>query len=316
LPGILTIAKKEFTDHVSDNTFLLSFAVLLVVIVAGSYLLVLNVQDWTLNESLMRHFIEEGLAWKLNFSGFTMYVVEPFTLLGVFVAITLSFNSINKERGEGSLKVLLSYPIRKSKIIIGKLIGGLLAITIVVLSTMTVSFTMLIYFLGIPVNLDFLSRAAWITALGVLLLFIYLCVGTAVSVMVRDASAALMGILLILVALRSDFITLLVTLASSIASIIGIKFSLPLNLNYYPGSHLYWDTNLRNFWLPSPSESYLGFTSNIIRFVNPSGYPTVYIPLEFEWLLPKGIDLAQAMVVFAVTALALCIVLFVRREVE
>jgi ABC-type transport system involved in multi-copper enzyme maturation permease subunit len=244
-----------------------------------------------------------------------MFVAEPFTLLGIFVAITLSFNSINKERGEGSLKVLLSYPIRKSKIIIGKLIGGLLAITIVVVSTMTISFSILIYFLGIPVDLDFFYRVAWVTVLGVLLLFIYLCIGTAVSVIIQDTSAALMGILLVMVALRPDFITILVMIVSFAATYLGAPLRLPQNLNYFPGMHLFGDTSTRNFWLFSPSESYLGFTDNILRFINQSGYPIVNIPLEFEWLLPKSIDLAQAMVFFAITALTLCIILFIKKEV-
>jgi hypothetical protein len=41
----------------------------------------------------------------------------------------------------------------------------------------------------------------------------------------------------------------------------------------------------------------------------------VYIPLEFEWLLPKSIDLAQSMIVFAVASLIVCFILFTGREV-
>jgi ABC-type Na+ efflux pump permease subunit len=36
MPGILTIVKKKFVDHVSDRTFLLSFTILLISMVAGA----------------------------------------------------------------------------------------------------------------------------------------------------------------------------------------------------------------------------------------------------------------------------------------
>jgi ABC-2 type transport system permease protein len=316
LPGILTIAKKEFTDHVSDNTFLLIFGVLLIVMVAGAYVHVLNVQDWAYEEILRRDVEEASIAWKIYGPEFTNLVAEPFSLFGILVAIVLSFNSLNKERSEGSLKVLLSYPISKGKLIVGKLIGGLLVVVLVTLVSMTISFSIIIYYLAIPVTIDYLSRVASITFLGIVLLFFYLCVGTAVSVMITDASAALMGILLITVALRPDFITMILTIVSQVSNYVGVTLKLPENMSYYPGRNLYWDTNTRNFWMLSPSESFLGFTNNIFRFVNPSGYPTVYIPLEFEWLLPKSIDLAQSMVIFAIVSLTVCCILFVRREVS
>jgi ABC-2 type transport system permease protein len=315
LPGILTIAKKEFTDHVSDNTFLLSFSVLLIVMVAGAYVQVINAQDQAYSETLRGNILEEGQTWKLNGPEFTYLVAEPFSLLGVFVAIALSFNSINKERSEGSLKVLLSYPISKSKIIIGKLIGGLLVVSLVATSTMTIVFSIVMYYLGIPVTSDYLSRIVSVTSLGIILLFFYLCVGTAVSVVIQDTSAALMGILLIMVALRPDLGTILLTIVSLVSPIFGFPFRLPEKMSYYSGSHLYWNINTRNFWMMSPSESFLGFSNNIFRFVNPSGYPTVYIPLEFEWLLPKSIDLAQSMIVFAIASLVVCFILFTGKEV-
>jgi ABC-2 type transport system permease protein len=316
LPGILTIAKKEFTDHVSDNTFLLIFGVLLIVMVAGAYVFVLNIQDWAYQAILRRDLEEASLAWKIYGPEFTNLVAEPFALFGVLVAIVLSFNSLNKERSEGSLKVLLSYPISKGKLIVGKLIGGLLVVVLVTLVSMTISFSIIIYYLAIPVTIDYLSRVASITFLGIVLLFFYLCVGTAVSVMITDASAALMGILLITVALRPDFITMLLTIVSGVSNFVGITFRLPENMSYYPGGNFYWNTNTRNFWILSPPQAFLGFSSNIFRFVNPSGYPTVYIPLEFEWLLPKSIDLVQSMIVLAAVSLVICCILFVRREIS
>jgi ABC-2 type transport system permease protein len=315
LAGVLTIAKKEFTDHVSDNTFLLSFAVLLIVMVAGAYVQVLNAQDWAYSETLQRHVVEQDQVWKVNNSGFTDNIAEPLSSLGIFVAIALSFNSINKERSEGSLKVLLSYPISKGKIVIGKLLGGLLVVSVVVVASMTISFSIVMYYLGISVTTDFLLRIASVTALGILLLFFFTCVGIAISVMVQDTSAALMGILLVMVALRPDTITMLLTIVSGISTTLGVPFRLPENMRYYAGSHLYWDTTTRNYWMMSPSEAFLGFSSNIFQFQNIGYYPPATIFLPFEWLLPKSLDLAESLIVFAVVSLVVCWILFTRWEV-
>ena len=315
MPGILTIAKKEFTDHVSDNTFLLSFGVLLIVMVAGAYVQVINAQDQAYSEALRGNPLDESLTWKLYGSDFTYLVAEPFTLFGVFVAIALSFNSINSERTDGSLKVLLSYPISKGKVIIGKLLGGLLVVSMVTVISIIITFSIVMYFLSIPLTTDYFLRVASVTSLGIVLLFFFLCVGTAVSIMIQDTSAALMGILLIVVALQADFISMGAIIVSSVSNIIGVQFKLPTNMGYVSGGHLYGDISTRAFWIFSPSESFLGFTSNIFRFVNSSGYPIVYIPLEFEWLLPKGIDLAESLIALAVASTIICCILFVRRDV-
>jgi ABC-type transport system involved in multi-copper enzyme maturation permease subunit len=314
LPGILTIAKKEFTDHVSDNTFLLSFAVLLIVMVAGAYVQVLNAQDWAHQETLQRHVVEQDQVWKVNNWGFTDNIAEPLSTLGVFVAIALSFNSINKERTEGSLKVLLSYPISKAKLIIGKLLGGLLVISLVVVASMTISFSIVMYFLSIPVTTDFLQRIASVTSLGIVLLFFFLCIGTAISIIVHDTSAALMGILLAMVALRPDSIVLLLTIISNIATLAGVHFRLPPDMLYYGGSQLIYINDARSFWVMSPIDSFLGFSTNIFQFQNISGNPPEYFFLSFEWLLPKSLDLAESIIVFAAVSLIVCCILFMRSE--
>ncbi len=314
----LTVAKKEFRDHISDQTFLLSFLVLLIVVAGGAYVLVLNAQDSALNLALRGQVIAEGQIWKENFGSFTYFISGPFSALAVFVAIAMSFNSMNKERTEGSLKVLLSYPIRRWEVILGKLLGGFLVVSVVTLATMIISFSIVMYFLGIPPTADFLLRAISVTGLGITLLFFYLCVGTAISSIVRDTSAALVGTLLVVVTLRAYSISVVLLLLSIVYTYLGVRASLPQSLFYVSEHYLYLDSSYRSFWVYSPSEAFLGYSNNIFQFQN-VGYATgepVYIPIEFEWLLPKNLDLVWSIIAFTVVALIVCLVIFSRRDVE
>ena len=64
MPGVLTIARKEFKDHVSDKAFLLCFAALLVAMVGGSFYYIQHVQDSNLLWSGRGDNISEDSAWK------------------------------------------------------------------------------------------------------------------------------------------------------------------------------------------------------------------------------------------------------------
>ena len=141
MTGITTILNKEFQDHVSDSTFLIVFAAFLVAMVGGSFHLVNRTQDLTSSWLESGYLSSDQVGWKYLYYHFPEYVISQITSIGILVAIVLSYNSINKERKEGSLKVLLSYPVNRDKIILGKLIAGTLVLTIVcVLSSSVLMF--------------------------------------------------------------------------------------------------------------------------------------------------------------------------------
>jgi ABC-2 type transport system permease protein len=316
MPGVLTIAKKEFVDHVTDHTFLLSFGVLLIVMAAGAYSYVYEAQDWAYQETLRGHAVEEGQVWKTNQHGFTNNIAQPLASLGVFVATVLSFNSINRERREGSFKILLSYPIRRSEVVLGKLLGGAITVTLVAVASMTISFAIVMYYLSIPATSDFLLRFTTVTGLGILLLFFYLCLGTALSSVVRDTTVALIGILLLATILRFESISMMLVTLSGVAYYLGYEFKIPEDLRYGVGRFFYFNTATRDYWITSPFEAFIGFSSEIFRFQNPVFNPPKYIPIEYEWLLVRNLDLVWSITLFAAIAFVACFVLIWRRDIS
>ena len=283
---------------------------------AGAYSFVYEAQDWAYRETLSGHAVEEGQVWKTNTFGFTNNIAQPLASLGVFVATVLSFNSINRERREGSFKILLSYPIRRSEVVLGKLLGGAITVTLVAVASMTISFAIVMYYLSIPATSDFLLRFSTVTGLGILLLFFYLCIGTALSSVVRDTSVALIGILLLATTLRLESISMLLVTLSGLAYYLGYEFKIPEDLRFGVSHFFYFDTATRGYWVISPFEAFVGFSNNIFRFQNQFWNPPEYIPIEYEWLLVRNLDLVWSIILFAAFAFVACFVVIWRRDIS
>ncbi len=316
MPGVLTIAKKEFVDHVSDQTFLLSFGVLMLVMLLGTYANVQDVQGEAIRDPSWGIKFGSEFYWKDNYVGFVNNIIQPFSLLGTLVAIVVSINSISKERTEGSLKVLLSYPLSRGKLILGKALGGAIVLTIVALASLTISFSLTMFYLSIPPTYEMLARIAAVVGLGIILLFFYLFVGTILSILFRDANTILIGSILVISALRPELILMTLTSLSNILPYVGIQFDVPRYLHYGLVTYFYPSPEFTKISFFIPTESYLSFSYSIFKFQNTGTYPEPWaIPVTFDWLLPKYMDLVYPVIVSAAAAFTLCYLIFRRADV-
>jgi ABC-2 type transport system permease protein len=300
LPGILTIAKKEFTDHVSDRTFLLCFATLLIIMTGSAFYQVQSYSGITVQPAWLQ--IPEYLH---------IYLTTQLSSLGALLAIALSLTSIQKERTEGSLKVLLSYPLYRDKIILGKLLAGALVLTLVATASTAISFSIMAYYMSIPLTIDFLLRVAAITAMGVALLTFFLCLGTAVSSVVRSTAASLMILLIAVFLLRGETLWTAIIVISRLLpgfSTISIPF-------YQGGSYAFTTAGysiFRQYAWASPVEAYHHFSWNIFKFIPSLGSST---RLTFEGQLFKCIDLIAVQLAFTAIAFIVCYLVFTRGDV-
>jgi ABC-2 type transport system permease protein len=118
-------------------------------------------------------------------------VISPIRFLGAIAAVAFSFNTINKERTEGSLKVLLSYPIYRDQVILGKLVAGILLIAIVTVVSMSLSLSVYAFFTSISITFELLTRFGAEMGLSVLLLWGYLGLGMLLSIILKDPKTTL-----------------------------------------------------------------------------------------------------------------------------
>ena len=323
MPGIFTIAKKEFMDHVSDQTFLVCFGALLVVMLAST-LYQLDYIHTQMNSLVPNAGYIESELWKDPRVSEMLQTVltDNISFLGALVAIALSFNSINKERNEGSLRVLLSYPISKTRIILGKLLSGFAVLIIVTVVSIVISLSIEMYTFSIPLSDEVFLRLATIIALGIVLLTFFLCLGTAVSVVIRDPSTCLISLLIIVTLLQPNTVAMILVAVGNL-----LPRSIAINggrgfFQYAPSANS-WQipqvlTLVNRVWLRStPVIAYRTLSKNLFHFQNV--YTTVVpdiIKIEYTWLFPRNVDLMLTPIIYLVIAFIASIVLFLRRDID
>jgi ABC-2 type transport system permease protein len=123
------IIRKELADHFGSARFLIIMSLIFMV----SFLLT------HLAGQAIRDVLSEGGSDLLAGRTFLLLFTAPaaffslsvfLCLFGPLVGLVLGFDSINRERNQGTLSKILSQPIHRDEVILGKYLAGLLTITI------------------------------------------------------------------------------------------------------------------------------------------------------------------------------------------
>ncbi|OQY58290.1 MAG: hypothetical protein B6245_12650 [Desulfobacteraceae bacterium 4572_88] len=140
--GLITIFKKELSDHFSSYRFVLLFAVIAMVSLITVYMAGLHISK-SLEGVAKPKFV---FLMLFTSSGVSFSLVQFVAFFGPLIGLIMGFDAINRERNEGTLSKLLSQPIYRDSVINGKFLSGLFIIAI-----MMVSIVLLISALGLIV---------------------------------------------------------------------------------------------------------------------------------------------------------------------
>jgi ABC-2 type transport system permease protein len=198
-PGWMTIAAKEFADH------LLSLRLYVILIVLG----VAAIVPLYFAAEYLRTAAAAVAASQLRAVFLALFTIQPqgvnlgpisFTvqsfiaIAAPLLGIAFAFDSVNGERHEGTLPRLVSQPIHRDDVINGKFAGGLAAITLAltVIVLVIAGFGMLR--LGIMPSLDEVIRLVLWLLVTILYVALWLAFGMLLSVTIRRAAtSALVG---------------------------------------------------------------------------------------------------------------------------
>jgi ABC-2 type transport system permease protein len=193
-PGWITIAAKEFTDHLLSVRFYVLLFVLGIAALIPMYFA----------SETIRGLAEGASGASAVF--LAMFTLSPqnVDLLKVyaFVAIAapllgvgFAFDAVNGERHQGTLPRLLSQPIHRDDVINGKFAAGLAVITLVMICTLGVISGFGLLRLGItPDPSEVFRLIAWLFV-TILYVALWLAFGTLLSVVMRRAAtSALVGL--------------------------------------------------------------------------------------------------------------------------
>jgi ABC-2 type transport system permease protein len=239
-------------------------------------------------------------------------LIPQINVLGALVVVAYGFNAINKERTEGSLKVMLSYPIYRDKIILGKLIAGLLVISLVTVVSLTVALEIYLYTTNLVFTLDQYLRFAAFVLLSILLLSGYLGLSMLFSITFSDQKISLLAMFLLIGVFNSQSFSSYGRILSNI--IFGSEPNpdvpyFPLN----PQAFIF-----RNFISNlSPSYSYEMTASFLqhhsIRVFVGDAY--VFIPSNVWSIIKNQLNSIVVLVIIPILTFAASYVLFTRRDI-
>lgn len=195
--SFIVIARKEWKDIVRDGTFRYLVAGLAVLTFASLVVsfLVLGSQVREYNESL-------SLLKELGKSPATPFpelhplnllkgVVEYIEIIGGVLGILLGYISISKERGGESLNLVLTRPLRKINVILGKMAGNAIFIAFLMALIGFVVFFTVWFVGGVRLNTGELTKLLVFVMFSTLYVFIFFMMSFIFALTQKSSSHAL-----------------------------------------------------------------------------------------------------------------------------
>ncbi|MCZ7400222.1 MAG: ABC transporter permease [Candidatus Methanoperedens sp.] len=216
----IAIAQKEFADNIFSPVFLVLLITFTLIVFSSSYLNGLEAGQFAKGSTLLM-------------SGFSGVV----NLLGWFsplIGIALGFDAIVKEQKSGSLNVLLTHPVFRDNIIIGKMLGAMVTLALVLGTSTIVSISSLLLLLGDTISGIELGRLILFIGMTFLYSLIFLGIGIIISIIVKDASDSLVYNVVIWLGLCAVFgaiaVSIAILLTGQSINLGSTSFGLALNL--------------------------------------------------------------------------------------
>lgn len=200
------IGRKQLEDTFSSRKFLLILGLFLALSLGSVYL---GVQDY--NQQMDR--IQSG-----DFYG---EIPEEPSLIDVFdtmvslnlplaagvLALLLSYDSVSREREEGTIELLLSYPVYRDEVINGKFVAGLFTVSIALLIAFTSASGLAIYLTGKLPTVEQIYRLMFMWQGSVVYMAFFFGLGTLFSTVFRSSWRSLIaGMAVLLLFFATPFI--------------------------------------------------------------------------------------------------------------
>ncbi|MBD3241996.1 MAG: ABC transporter permease subunit [Chitinivibrionales bacterium] len=126
--------------------------------------------------------------------------IDPTFIVGVLFSLLifmLVYDAVSGERELGTLKLLLSSPISRDRIMVAKWLGAFISVLIPYLTSAAIVVLVLLLTRGITIGESDWARIGAVLAIGVLYMAVVLSISLAVSVLFRSSAAGILSLLLI-----------------------------------------------------------------------------------------------------------------------
>lgn len=128
--SMAALYRKEMADHITSKRFIIILLLVMLTTIASIYGMINGISD-ALESSSDYIFLKMYTTSGNSIPSYASFIA----LIGPFIGLMLGFDAINSERNNGTLNRLVSQPIYRDSVIIGKFLAGASLIAIMVLST-------------------------------------------------------------------------------------------------------------------------------------------------------------------------------------
>jgi ABC-2 type transport system permease protein len=207
--GIKVIIKKELADHFSSYRFTIIFALIAMVSLITAYMVGLNIRQ-ELDGVAKPRFI---FLMLFTAPGALFSLVQFVAFFGPLVGLILGFDTINRERNQGTLSKLLSQPIFRDVVINGKFLAGMAMITIMLVSIVLVITGLGLLVMGIVPGLEEIGRILIYLIISIIYISFWLGVAILFSILFRSTATSALAALAVWI-----FFSFFVSIGASIAA--------------------------------------------------------------------------------------------------
>jgi len=184
--GLRALVKKELADHLSSYRFIILFSLILMVSLILVYTAAGGIEEDLKGSRLPKFvFLMLFTSSKVNFS-----LVQFVAFFGPLIGIIMGFDSINRERNEGTLSKILSQPIYRDTVINGKFLAGLIIIGLMMASIILIITGLGIYSVGVKPGLEEFWRIFIYMIISIVYISLWLGVSILFSVLFRSVATS------------------------------------------------------------------------------------------------------------------------------
>jgi ABC-2 type transport system permease protein len=266
--GISVLLKKELADHFSSYRFTIIFALIAMISLITAYMVGINIRQ-ELEGVAKPRFI---FLMLFTAPGAIFSLVQFVAFFGPLVGLILGFDTINRERNEGTLSKLLSQPIYRDVVINGKFLAGVVLITIMMVSIVLVITGLGLIVMGIVPGLEEIWRIIFYLIISIVYISFWLGVAILFSILFRSTATSALAALAVWI-----FFSFFVSIGANILA--NALAGDPLQTNEEAVIHQ--AKIIKAFQLISPMELYTDATATIIDPMRKSTRSFVSVgPLE------------------------------------
>ena len=314
MKGLAAIVRKELADHFASHRFAILFALIAMVSLITAFMVGIKIRE-------VEGQLKPRFVFLLLFTepGAMFSLVQFVAFFGPLVGLILGFDSINRERNEGTLSKLLAQPIYRDVVINAKFLAGVILIGIMLLSIVLVITGLGLMLVGVVPGIEEVWRILAYLLISVVYIAFWLAVAILFSILFRSTASSALASLAVWI-----FFSFFVTIGASI-----LANALAGDAEFSPQSAVRKVELVRYAVLASPMELYSDATATVIdplrkstRATLPAGPLEAISMTRFSGPLPLVQSLLVVMphlislLAITVVCFAVSYIVFMRQEIR